>query len=124
LAEKYSKNDLLYPKDPKQRALINQRLYFDMGTLYEAFAQNYVRIKCTKPFKINTFNKNILQLQYPQIFAGAPEEPENVAKIHQALEYLEQFLENQNYTAGDRLTLADLVLVVTVSNFEVNYNFH
>ncbi|XP_011498164.1 PREDICTED: uncharacterized protein LOC105362421 [Ceratosolen solmsi marchali] len=97
LVEKYGKDDSLYPKDPNQRALINQRLYFDMGTLYEAFAQNY----------------------YPQLFAGAPEDPEKVSKIHEALEYLEKFLENQNYTAGDNLTLADLVLAVSVSNFEV-----
>lgn len=34
LVEKYGKNDSLYPKDPQQRAVVNQRLYFDMGTFY------------------------------------------------------------------------------------------
>lgn len=32
LVEKYGKTDSLYPKCPKKRAVINQRLYFDMGT--------------------------------------------------------------------------------------------
>lgn len=35
LVEKYAKNDSLYPKDPQKRAVVNQRLYFDMGTLYQ-----------------------------------------------------------------------------------------
>jgi glutathione S-transferase len=38
LAEKYGKDDSLYPKDPKARAVVNQRMYFDMGTLYQRFA--------------------------------------------------------------------------------------
>jgi glutathione S-transferase len=38
LVEKYGKDDSLYPKDPKTRAVVNQRLYFDMGTLYQRFA--------------------------------------------------------------------------------------
>ena len=38
LVEKYGKDDSLYPKDPKARAVVNQRLYFDMGTLYQRFA--------------------------------------------------------------------------------------
>lgn len=38
LVEKYGKDDSLYPKDPKARAIVNQRLYFDMGTLYQRFA--------------------------------------------------------------------------------------
>lgn len=38
LVEQYGKNDSLYPKDAKARAVVNQRLYFDMGTLYQRFA--------------------------------------------------------------------------------------
>jgi glutathione S-transferase len=38
LVEKYGKDDSLYPKSPKTRAAVNQRLYFDMGTLYQRFA--------------------------------------------------------------------------------------
>ena len=42
LVDKYAKNDSLYPKDPKTRAVINQRLYFDLGNLYSSFAEYYV----------------------------------------------------------------------------------
>ena len=42
LAEQYGKDDSLYPKDPKKRAMVNQRLYFDMGTLYQRFGDLYV----------------------------------------------------------------------------------
>lgn len=41
LVEKYGKTDSLYPKDPAKRAVVNQRMYFDMGTLYDRFATYY-----------------------------------------------------------------------------------
>lgn len=97
LVEQYGKTDSLYPKEAKQRALVNQRLYFDVSTLYQRFADYY----------------------YPQIFAKAPANPENFKKIEQAFEFLNAFLEGQTYAAGDSLTLADFALAATVSTFEV-----
>lgn len=97
LAEKYGKDDSLYPKDPKARAVVNQRLYFDMGTLYQRFADYY----------------------YPQIFAKAPADPEKFKKIEEAFAFLNTFLGDSKYAAGDHVTLADISLVATVSSFEV-----
>jgi glutathione S-transferase len=42
LIQKYAKDDTLYPKDAAKRALVDQRLYFDMGTLYDRFGKIYV----------------------------------------------------------------------------------
>ena len=42
LVHKYAKDDTLYPKDPKVRALVDQRLYFDMGVFYQSFGKVYV----------------------------------------------------------------------------------
>lgn len=97
LADKYGKTDSLYPKCPKERAVVNQRLYFDMGTLYQSFAEYY----------------------YPQIFAKAPADPEKFKKIETAFDFLNTFLEGHAYVAGDNLTLADLAILSTVSTFEV-----
>ncbi|XP_055903551.1 glutathione S-transferase D1-like [Eupeodes corollae] len=97
LVEKYGKTDSLYPKCPKKRAVINQRLYFDMGTLYQRFADYY----------------------YPQIFAKAPADPEKFKKMEEAFGFLEIFLSGQQYAAGESLTLADIALVATVSTYEV-----
>lgn len=97
LVEKYGKTDSLYPKCPKKRAVVNQRLYFDLGTLYARFADYY----------------------YPQIFAKAPANPDNLKKLEDAFGFFEIFLEGQTYAAGDSLTVADISLVATVSTAEV-----
>lgn len=101
LAEKYGKSDSLYPSDPRARAIVNQRLYFDMGTLYQRLADYY----------------------YPQIFAKQPANPENEKKLNDALAFLDKFLESQTYAAGNDLTIADISLVrftciFNLSNYE------
>ncbi|EAT47840.1 AAEL001061-PA [Aedes aegypti] len=106
LVDRYAKGEVgekLYPKDPQKRAVVNQRLYFDMGTLYQRFGDYY----------------------YPQIFEGAAANPENYRKIGEALEFLEVFLHDQQFVAGGNcLTLADLSVLATLTTFEVaGYDF-
>ncbi|KAJ3648206.1 hypothetical protein Zmor_020026 [Zophobas morio] len=101
LADQYAKNDSLYPKDPKKRAVVDQRLYFDLGTLYARFADYY----------------------YPVIFGGGEYDPAKLDKIKEALGFLDSFLQNDEFVAGSQLTLADLSLLATVTSFEaVNFD--
>lgn len=44
LVSKYAKNDSLYPMDPKKRGLVDQMLYFDVGSLHENMMKCFVRI--------------------------------------------------------------------------------
>ncbi|XP_046830257.1 uncharacterized protein LOC124429260 [Vespa crabro] len=101
LVDQYGKNDSLYPKDPKKRAIVNQRLFFDANNLYQSFADYY----------------------YPTIFAGAPKDQTKYEKLEKVLEFLDKFLENETYVAGKNMTIADHSIAVTVSNFELmNYD--
>ncbi|CAD1480557.1 unnamed protein product, partial [Heterotrigona itama] len=101
LANQYGKDDSLYPKDPKKRALVDQRLYFDACTLYKACLDYY----------------------YPIVFYKAPRDPTKYVAIGTALSFLEKFLEGQDYVAGKTMTLADLAIVVTISTLEIlGYN--
>ncbi|XP_063827273.1 glutathione S-transferase 1-1-like [Ostrinia nubilalis] len=86
----------LYPEDPKARALVDQRLDFDLGTLYPRFATYF----------------------YPQVFGGAPADEALLKKLEEALKFLDTFFEGQKYAAGSELTLADLSLVATVSTID------
>uniref|UniRef100_A0A182M593 glutathione transferase n=1 Tax=Anopheles culicifacies TaxID=139723 RepID=A0A182M593_9DIPT len=97
LCEKYGKNDGLYPKDPKKRALVNQRLFFDMGTLYQRFSQAF----------------------YPVMMEGKELNADNVVKLDEALEFLEIFLDKTAFAAGDKLTVADMTLLATITTIDV-----
>ncbi|EDW97083.1 glutathione S-transferase D7 [Drosophila yakuba] len=98
LVEKYGKPDSpLYPKDPQKRALINQRLYFDMGTLYEAL---------TKYF-------------FPVFRTGKLGDQEALDKVNSAFGFLNTFLEGQDFVAGNQLTVADIVILATISTVQM-----
>jgi len=97
LANAYGKDDSVYPKDPKKRAIVDQRLYFDMGTLYKTFGEVY----------------------YPIIFAAEEKfNTEKLQKFNEALGYLEGFLSTSKYVAGDDLTIADFTIMASLSTVE------
>ncbi|EAL40661.2 AGAP004171-PA [Anopheles gambiae str. PEST] len=98
LVDKYGRtNSRLYPKDAKTRAIINQRLFFDHGTLGTRLEDYY----------------------YPLYFEGATPGGEKLEKLEEALAVLNGYLINNPYAAGPNITLADYSLVSTVTSLEV-----
>jgi glutathione S-transferase len=53
------------------------------------------------------------------MFAKAPSDPEKYKKMEESYEFLNKFLENQDFVAGDNLTIADLAIIASVSTAEV-----
>ncbi|KAF2901366.1 hypothetical protein ILUMI_04824 [Ignelater luminosus] len=98
LVTKYGKDDSLYPYDPYNRAVINQRLHFDSGILFPRM------IRIVMPLVRKETNV-------------VP--PEKAAEIIEAYEFLEKFLEGNKWMAGDDVTLADLSLIATVTSLDL-----
>lgn len=93
LVDKYDKSDSpLIPIDAQARATVNQRLYFDMGTL----------------------SNNMGELVYAT-FQKRYTPPEEVEKTTSALQLLNTFLDGHTYVVGDKITLADYAIASTVS---------
>ncbi|KAF5287201.1 hypothetical protein FQA39_LY16020 [Lamprigera yunnana] len=97
LLEQYSKDDSLYPKDTKKRALVDQRLYFNNGVLAQRFGEYY----------------------YPIMMTGAAPDLEKYKRMEEALEFLNTFLKSQEFVAGNNLTVADYVISTTITTFLV-----
>lgn len=102
LVEKYGRDDTLYPKDPVKKALVNQRLFFDEGTVFKAL---YDIMKYTVARNFGG-DRNAI----PEI---------DKMKARDAYTFLEAFLEGQTWVAGTTPTLADLHLVSTVTTLDV-----
>lgn len=96
LVEKYARKDELYPKNPKERAIINQRLYFDIDTLFKAITETY----------------------YP-MFMGQEVDPENVKKLEEKVQLLETIMGENDFIAGSHLTIADFAIVTSMSTAEM-----
>ncbi|KAJ9592347.1 hypothetical protein L9F63_001116, partial [Diploptera punctata] len=94
LVEKYAKDDSLYPKDLKKRTLINQRLYFDVGVLYQSFLDYYLDV----------------------VYTGQYGGPTKFAKLEDAFQVLDKYLEGQAWIAGNNLSIADFSIASTTLN--------
>ncbi|KAK5645151.1 hypothetical protein RI129_006451 [Pyrocoelia pectoralis] len=96
LVQTYAKDDALYPKDPKKRSVVDQRLYFNLGVLGQRFADYY----------------------YPIMLSNATPDQEKCKKLQDGVEILNTFLEGKQYVAGDTLTVADLAISSTIATFD------
>lgn len=95
LVQQYAKDDSLYPECPETRAIINQRMQFDLGTLYQRF----------------------LEYMYPQLRQKLPADPEKFKKFHEALCILNTFLDGKKFVAGDSFTVADYSMFACTSGW-------
>lgn len=98
LIEKYGgEENPLYPSGIETRALIHQRMYFDMGTLFQSFRNYYMA----------------------PMFGGEPT-PENFEKCENAMQLLNGFLEKSGFVAGtEEISIADIVIFASISTFEI-----
>jgi len=95
-ANKYGKEESIYPKDVKDRYKVENRLDFDMGTLYQRFGDLY----------------------YPMMFGGASFDAEKGKKLDEALGFVETFLKDDSYVAGNNLTIADFAVISSLSTID------
>ncbi|KAJ8682265.1 hypothetical protein QAD02_018057 [Eretmocerus hayati] len=97
LADKYGEGSRILPQDPCGRALVNQALQFDIGTLFRSIRQYY----------------------FPVIFKMEEEyRPDRYVKLQNAFEILDKMLESGEFVAGKNLTVADLSIVASVTTAE------
>ncbi|XP_044756600.1 glutathione S-transferase 1 [Coccinella septempunctata] len=104
IADKYGKNDKLYPKDVQKRALVNHRLCFNLSTYYR-YISEYVMAP---------------------IFFNYKRTPLGLKKVHIALDNFNNYLQRTGtkYAADDHITIADFQLVTATMCLEaINFDF-
>jgi len=96
LVSKYGKDDSLYPKDLLKRAVVDQRLHFESGVVFASTLRSIIKMI---------------------LFKGITEVPkENINAFVEVYDFMETFLKDHDYVAGDHLTIADFSLISTISS--------
>ncbi|XP_059610585.1 glutathione S-transferase D7 [Phlebotomus argentipes] len=96
LVSAYAEDDTLYPKDLQKRAMVDQRIQFDLGTLYQRAGDYF----------------------FPTMFVGAPLDETKKARLAEALGWMEEILKGRTWIATEDFTIADLTICVTISQIE------
>ncbi|XP_020815563.1 glutathione S-transferase 1 [Drosophila serrata] len=96
LVRRYAKDDALYPKDYFKRALVDQRLHFESGVLFQG---------CIRNIAAPLFYKN--ETEVPRFKIDA---------IYEAYDFLEVFIGSQPYLCGSGITIADFSIVSSVTS--------
>lgn len=113
----YGENDVLYPKDPKKRATVDQRLHFDTENLFPKVVEAVVST-IGNPRMYNSISIST-NFQYPILFRGRTVVPNNLREnIKRSYGFLEKFLRKNVWLAGSDLTIADLCCVSSISTLD------
>ncbi|XP_058837625.1 glutathione S-transferase 1-1 isoform X2 [Topomyia yanbarensis] len=105
ICDKHAPDNSLYPKEPKQRALVNHRLCFNSAFLYPQISA-YVMAP---------------------IFFDYERTPMGLKKLHIALEAFETYMSRlgTQFVAGNCLTIADFPLITSVMCLEaIGFNIN
>lgn len=97
LVSKYDTESSLYPKNLKARCLVDQRLYFDATILFPRLRNVVYSLKYS-----NERTTSVTDLQQRD--------------IEEAYGVLEKYLQGSSFVAGDKLSVADLSCVASVSS--------
>jgi len=96
LVNKYAPGSSIYPENPKERAIVDRMLYFDVGTLFKAALEIIIPI-----------------FRQGKTLESTP--AEKIEAFKKSVELLESFLSQTKYVAGDHLTIADFALLASVA---------
>uniref|UniRef100_A0A0K8TVK6 Glutathione-S-transferase n=1 Tax=Epiphyas postvittana TaxID=65032 RepID=A0A0K8TVK6_EPIPO len=94
LAGVYDKQNSLYPKDLKQRALVDQKLFFNISILF-------MRLR---------------NISYPLLMEQVKPTENRFKDLDEAYGFLELFLSHTKYLAGSNMTIADIAAYATTSS--------
>merc|ERR1712080_8233 len=95
LVTQYGKDSTLLPGDVKTRAVVDQRMYFDMGTFYKAFGD----------------------VIYPTMFGGPTPGDKEKNRLAEVLGWMGDWVKDGKFVAGtDNITLGDISCLATFSS--------
>lgn len=97
LCDNYAKDDSLYPKDSVQRAHVNARLHFDTGYLFTQLDILWFEI----------FDHGVTEVP-----------PKSLANIKKCWDNMERFLENSKFLCSDKLSIADISCITSISSMD------
>ncbi|XP_043066791.1 glutathione S-transferase 1-1-like [Drosophila bipectinata] len=96
LVGKFSKDDSLYPRDLQKRALVDQRLFYESGTVAPAG----------------------VEVMYTVLRQDNPEVPQaKIDALAEAYKNLNLFLKDSDFLAGDNLTIADFHVLAVLTGW-------
>lgn len=109
LAEEYAKDDLLYPKNTKTRAIVNHRLCFNVSTYY----------------------KHICNHVIAPIYFKVERSDFSLQMVHLAVKILNEYFQRAGtkYVAANHVTIADFALITStmcldIVNFDLSKYSH